>query len=375
MAVLENLEILFTADSSQLESVLKHSTDTVIRGVEKMNDQSVDWTSILSKSISPAIITGIASMFANAIVQYTQFQQSAMNLNNVGTQATSDFASSINEMGRSAYSLAQSAGSSLGDATQSFESFSKAGLDSEAAMSATTAAAGIARETGQSMSDVVSELVTLFENWGVKTLPQVNSALDGLTNSASLGQFSLQDLMSLLSESGPLLKGSTNIATVAVNLQEMTNAAGQSKSSVSQMFSTFLEGFSNTSSNLNIFLGGMSSIKNMLGEGGLIPIFEKITDKVNTFGNNTGLAAQVLGISAQTAQIFGEVSDGAYKKAEKASDDALSHLTPWKQVCMLICPLLRRQLLMLYVLRFKFRNCLSVMRVAVRVIQIGRAHV
>ena len=38
-------------------------------------------------------------------------------------------------------------------------------------------------------------------------------------------------------------------------------------------------------------------------------------------------------------------------------------------LCILLCPLLRRQLLMLYVLPFKFRDCLSVMRVAVRVIR------
>ena len=37
--------------------------------------------------------------------------------------------------------------------------------------------------------------------------------------------------------------------------------------------------------------------------------------------------------------------------------------------CMLICLLLRRQLLMLYVLLFKFKNCLSVMREVVRVIR------
>ena len=38
-------------------------------------------------------------------------------------------------------------------------------------------------------------------------------------------------------------------------------------------------------------------------------------------------------------------------------------------LCILICLLLRRQLLMLFVLRFKCKGCLSVMREVVRVIR------
>lgn len=332
MSVLEKLEIIFTGDSTQLESSIKTIVGLTTRGVQSINDQSVDWTSILSKSISPAIITGIASMFANAIVQYTRFQAAAMNLNDAGTQSTADFANSINSLGGTAYTLAQSAGASLGDTAAAFETFSKAGLDSGAAMQAVIASNNIALETGQSMGDVVKELTSLFSNWGVTTLPQVNAALDGLTNAVGQGQFGFQDLVSTISDSGPLLKTSTNISQIAMDLQHMTNEAGQSQSSVQQMFSTFLDGFANTTSNLNIFLGGMTSIKNALGDGGLIPIFEKITDKVGTFGANTGLAAQILGISATTAQIFGQVTDVAYQKAQKASEDALKSMSPWQQV-------------------------------------------
>lgn len=326
--VIDTLEILIEGDINGLTTKFNQARSKMDQFISGMNDKSVNWESILSKSISPAIITGIAAMFANAIVQYTQFQQSAMNLNNIGSDSTKDFASSISSMGGAAYTLANSAGASIGDTTSAFEAFTKAGLESDAAMAAVIDSANIARQSGQSMGDVVSQLVDLFGNWGVTTLPQVTNALTGLVNASTQGKFSFNELVQTVSQSGNLLKGSTDITSIALSLQHMTSDANLSKGAVSSMFDTFLSGFADTSSNLNIFLGGMNAIKNTLGTEGLIPIFEKITDKVKSFGSNTGLAGQVLGISSQVAQIFGNTSSDALGKAAKGAELAVSKLTP-----------------------------------------------
>jgi hypothetical protein len=332
MATVDTLTILLEADASGLTTKFNQAYNQVKNTVSKMNSQEVDWTSILSKSISPAIITEVAAMFANAIVQYTQFQQAAMNINSVGTQATSDFANSIGDMSGEAYTLAQSAGRSIGDTTSMFEKFSKAGLDAEAAMAATTAASGIARDTGMDLGTVTSELATLFSNWGVHTLPQVNNALDGLVNASGQGQFGFEELIQTISEGGNMLKGSTSIADTAMQLQHLTKEGNLSESAAKTMFDTFIKGFSDTTSPLNIFLGGFDSIKNKLkGSDGLIGVLQDVTDKVHAYGQNTGLAAQILGLSAEEAAIFGSATDKSMRDAAKASDEALKSMTPWQK--------------------------------------------
>src|SRR5579872_6427597 len=189
---LDVLEILIEADARGLETQLKRAGDKIVDFVEKMNSQTVNWESIIAGSLNTAIISGIAATFALAIEQTVAFQNSVMNMNNVATPATQSFADSLNQIGGQAYQLAQSSGQGIGDAASAFEAFSKAGLDSAAATYAVNEASGIAYATNQSFSTVVSELVGLFQNWGVTTTPQVTSALTGLANAAQNGKFTFE---------------------------------------------------------------------------------------------------------------------------------------------------------------------------------------
>lgn len=326
------LTILLEADSTGLTTQLSTAGKNISSFVDKMNSQEVDWTSILSKSISPAIITGIAATFADAIVQYTQFQQSASNLNNVATSSTADFANSANSAGGAVYSLAEQSGASLGDTTQAFETFSKAGLDSAAAMGATSDAAAIARDTGESMTAVVQELSELFSNWGVTTLPQVTAALTGLTNGAENGKFSFDELVSSIATQGANLSKKTDIADLAINLAALSTQSGLTKGTIIDTFQAIAQQSSQSISSMNIlFKGAAHDISD--GPDGLITAFAAINTSIKQYGPAIATTiAQGTGLMSSDVANFAGTAQASFDKAKIAADTLRDHLTPLQKI-------------------------------------------
>lgn len=332
MAVLDTLEILIEADSSGLQTQLKKATDTVIGFVDKMNDQTVNWQSILSGALDTSIISGIASTFALAIEQTVSFQNAALNLNNIATPATASLADSINQVGGQAYQLAQSSGQSLGDATSAFEAFSKAGLDSAAATTAVNEASQIAYATGESYTDVVTELVALFQQWGVTTTPQVTQALTGLANAAQTGQFSFDELIQALTPQGAILQTKTNISDTAISLAELSDQTGLTKTSVLDTFSAIAAGVQNPISSINLLVGNMATAVSS-GPTGLITAFQNIKTKLDEYGPEIATTiGSSIGLAQNDVASFSNTSQAAFTATGNAALALDKNLIPLDQI-------------------------------------------
>ena len=322
------IKILIEGDATGLTSSLRGALETVKKNVNQMNDQSVNWDSILAKTISATIISAVAATFANAISQYSSFANAATNLNNIATPATTAFANSIGQAGGQAYQMANQAGQSLGDTAAAYESFSKAGLDSAAATYAVQEASSIAYATGEQYSSVVQELVTLFQQWGVTTTPQVTNALTGLVNAAQEGTFTFDQLVSTISDQGPLLSAKTNISDVAVNLAVLSTKSGLAQSTILQTFNAIAGAVGTTAITMNAgFNGAAAAIST--GPLGLITAFQDIKKAVDAEGpivaNSFG--SQV-GIMTGSITNFAGASKTAFAGLGAAGTAALSTLTP-----------------------------------------------
>ncbi len=326
MSSLADLVINIEADSSGLETQLKKGMDTIMSFVDKANSQSLDWQSILAGSLDTAIIAGIASTFALAIEQTVNFQSAALNLNNIATPATASLANSINQIGGQAYQLAQSSGQSLGDATAAFEAFSKAGLDSAAATTAVNEASQIAYATGESYTNVVSELVTLFQNWGVTTTPQVTEALTGLANAAQNGKFTFDELISAMTPQGAILATKTNISDVSLQLAELSTKSGLTKDSILSSFNTITTAASQGLANpINNLVGNMSTT--LTGPDGLIGAFQKVGAFINQGGPAmAGIWGNALGLMSGDTASFENTSTASFQATATATDILRTHL-------------------------------------------------
>jgi hypothetical protein len=315
MAILDNLEILITADSRGVENVLKSTLQTVLGTVNQINSQEVDWTSIFTSAISPTMIVAVATMFALAISNAVDFNAAANNLNNLNTTGVDSMNNSLTNTA----SLAESSGLMLGDTSSAFNSFSSAGLDAAAAALATSDAAGIARDTGESLSTVVSNLATLFNQWGVTTSSGVTSALTGLVNASQNGEFNFDELTSAISDKGPFLKTQTNISDTAVSLASLSLKSGLSKSTILDSFSAIAEGATSNFSPMSVLVGNVSNAITS-GPEGLITAFGNIEKYVQKVGPS--IAQSTLQTTGLMSKDIADLSSSSVTNMDASADSA-----------------------------------------------------
>lgn len=326
--ILDELTILIDADAKGIENTLKKTLGMVTGTIGQMNKQEVDWTSIFTRSVSPAIIGAVASMFALAISNLVSFNNAATNLNNNAIPATDALGNTIGMTTDQIYGMAQAAGRGMGETTAAFNAFTKAGLDGAAATYAVQEASQIAFASGQDFASVVKELSELFSNWGVTSTPQVTNALTGLVNAAQNGKFTFDELVKTISDQGGILKGSTNISDLSLNLAALSAQSGLTKKDVVDTFQAIAQGVSNPLNNINLLIGNMSKAITS-GPDGLITAFEMIKTKVDQYG--PAVAATVLsstGLSSAAIKDFGGITRESLEIARMAVDDLRAHLVP-----------------------------------------------
>jgi hypothetical protein len=300
MTTIDTLQILVEADASQIEGVLKRALTTVTGAVSSMNKQEVDWTSIFTRAVSPALIAGVASTFAIALEQFTAFNTAAINLNNTATPATAEFASGIGKASGDIYNMASSAGRGLGDTADAYYAFTKAGLDNAAAQYAVVKASGIAYDTQTDLKVVTNELSNLFEKWGVTTTPQVTEALTGLTNSLGKGKFSFGEMVDTIASEGSALSGKAHIGDLSIDLQTLSNTTKLTKTAVIEEFHAIAGGVAKPISDINFLVTDMGTAISS-GPDGLITAFSAINTKIHEWGPSVaGELGPKIGISVKT---------------------------------------------------------------------------
>ncbi len=320
---LDTLKILIEADASGLQSQLKSATNTITSFVSSMNKQEVDWTSILSRTISPAIISGIAASFAMAIESAVSFQN-AMQLAGANSQASFNAAS--DQMSSAALGISNATGASaaetaaaLGKLTQLF------GKDTPTAIAATNEAAQLASITGMSLADTVNMLIPIFDAWGIKTVPQVTQAVTDLYTASQNGKIPLKELADTLANSGVALQGKTTFQDAAIGIEEISNQAGMTKDTTVAAFNAIAQAVLNPYNNLNILSGGVGALSKALDTGGIVAGFEKVSDAIHKSGLPLSLFAQYTNLSTEATKSLGAQTDTVYANTSASIKNVIAN--------------------------------------------------
>lgn len=318
MAVIDTLQILIEADASGLETQLKRGMDTVSRFVDKANSQELDWQKILAGTLDTAIIGGIASSFAIAITQAVGFQNSLLNLNNSAAGTSSAMDAATGSISSGLVNAATQAGASLGDTASAYEALYKQIGDASGAQSLTGQIGEIAMELGTNLTTLMPQIIDLFNQWGITSLPAAESALQGLVESAGQGKFSFSELLNIISQQGPILQSRTNVSDLALQLQALSNVSTLSKGTIENNLSAIANSVANPLSTMNLLAG---TGKAFTGPDGLITAMQKL----NGFLSQAGATAQTFGaqfgLSASTVTQDANTSASALKGAKSATDD------------------------------------------------------
>ncbi len=263
---IDTLKILVEADTAGLQSQLKRAGSNIQSFVGSMNKQEVNWTSILSRTISPALIGGIAATFAMAITEALNFQNA---MGNAAATSSTEFQKNLGPASQAALKLQATTGqsaskiaSAMGYATQALGSY-------DAAQQLVADASLYATVSGRDLLDLVKELTPAFANWGIKTAPKVKEAMAQLIEVAAQGKVPLDQLISTLSDSGIALKSVTTFGQTAAAIEALSNQAGMTGDTAVSAFNKFAQAALDPMDNLNLLSGGVGKIKNDIEDEGI----------------------------------------------------------------------------------------------------------
>lgn len=216
------LKIIIEGDATGLTSQLKKAGNTITQFVGSMNRQEVDWTSILSKTISPAIISGIAATFATALMEAVNFQNSMTEAANTSTTA---FQASSGAISSSALAIQAATGQSAGGVASAMGYASQALGNTTDATNLVAEASRYALSTGIPLMTLVQSFIPVLQEWGI-TGAQVIPTIDKLFGSAAQGKIAIEDLLKSMANTGSMLVGKVSIDNAAASLEALSKEAG-----------------------------------------------------------------------------------------------------------------------------------------------------
>ncbi len=327
MAALETLEILIEADRSGLESQLKQASTSIQTFVSSMNRQEVNWTQILSKSVTPALIATIASTFAIAITQALQFQN-AMQQSSLS--AADSFGNNAANMSDAVLQTSSDTGKSATDvatAMGAVEQVFKSAADAQTVLNAVAEEASI---RNMEVADAAKTLVPLFNQWG-ESASNVSNDLAVINASVKEGRINFDDLTTALTEqASAFVKVGMSIPQVASQLELISRDSSLTNDVVVSTFDAISKAIMNPNDQLNVLLGGINRVADDINRGGLPAVFKDISDHIRSAGNNAVSLYSATGLSAKAITQFGEQGKSAFDQIIPESDKLISNVSNLK---------------------------------------------
>lgn len=283
MASIGELELIIGADATALTAVIKDTTRTVTSLLDSMNSQSIDWEKILTGTISPAIIGGIASMMAIGIEQALNFQDAMTTAANNSSTAFQD---GMGNASSSVLGISNATGQSASDVATN-TGLAATALGSMAAGTALVSQAAILANAGiGDLGTNVSELIPVMKEWGITDAGQIVTTITELAGVAHQGQVPLSQLLDAMSNTGGVLQGKTDILSAASSLEAYSNQAGMTANTAVISFTKIANNLQNTATASQNTVIGMGSYNNQLtilknlGIDGLLAKMESSLEKM-----------------------------------------------------------------------------------------------
>lgn len=300
--LLDTLLIKIDGDARGIQSVIKSAVNTATGAVQTINKQEVDWTSIFTRSVTPAIIGGIASMFAYAIDQSLQFQQA---MNETGTAAGQN-SGQIAQMGQSALNLSTQVPESAQDIANAMAQVSAIFSGVADQQQVVAAMAELAASGFGSLNDITNASIGIFKQFGVTTSDQAIDVLTSLMHAAEGAKETIPALAEQFSGFSDQLPGTiktlgTFNGLISTFASEVANLGANG---ATQIFQALAASSSSAAGPMEILGQSFGSIqKSLLTDGGLTAIMNasKTLDKM---GPQAAMVATSFGLSAQQVSQF-----------------------------------------------------------------------
>lgn len=304
--MLDTLTLLIEADARGMTATLNSAVKNIKDMVTVANNQQIDWKKILSSGISTSLIGLIASAFAIGLSQALQLQ-TALQQANLSSSTTTGSGTAAETQG--VLNTSSQTGESAADVAAGLATISQGMKDTADSQGLLNAVSQEAYITNQSVADTANQMIPLFQQWGITTVPQAEQAMAALNQAVKEGNISFSDLVGALTTNGTAFSSiGQTIPQTAVSLELLSKQSGMTADSAVSAFDAIGNAVQNPISNLDALQGGVGSVAKAIQSGGLAGAFSSIATQIG----NAGSAAQALfggtGISPDAVTRLQEVA-------------------------------------------------------------------
>lgn len=302
--ILDELTIMIEADARGIESTLKKTLGIVSGTIGQMNKQEVDWTSIFTRAISPAIISGVASVFALAISQSLAFQQS---MNTTGT-AAGESAGQIAQTGQAALNMSANLGQSAGNIANTMLQVSSIfGANTQDTKDVTQAMSELADSGFGSLNDITQSTIVLFKEFGVTTRSQAIDMLTSLMHAAQGAKESIPAIAQQFGQFAPALVAAgasvKSFNGLIASFGGIIESAGLPAANA--QFTALASSANNVVGPMELLgVSSLPGIKSAIQNGDLVGLLDKTATKLHDMGSNAYLVATAFGFSKDQIDQF-----------------------------------------------------------------------
>jgi hypothetical protein len=292
---LDTLQILIEADAAGLKSQLLRAGDNIKSFISSMNKEEVDWTSILSRTISPAIITGVAATFAMALTNMLQFQNEVATTGQTTADSFSDNSAAVS---KEITSLSNKWGVSTGNISNAAGYVYKAFGNTAESSTILSKATAVASTGLMSVQEAAKLMTDVLVAWNINTAPEAASALDRIWDASKNSKLSFSDFTGVLIENGPQMRNiGIKIGDMAIAMEAFSQTTGITGDNIKETFSLITDAATNSGSKLVGILGSNGTVSKELREKGFGSVLTELSNKVTGLGSNAVTVLGSLGVS------------------------------------------------------------------------------
>lgn len=302
-SAIASLEVAFTADKKGLESALKSASNTMAQFVDRANSNKIDWTKIMTATLSPGtIIAEIGALFSLAVASAAGFQEAMAN---TGAQSTDAFRGANSAISDAAVGISDATGQSAGDVAQALgiaaKGFSDLSIQSEIVNEASMMASrGIGTVTQNT-----EMLVDALRAWGITTAPAAQQAMDKLAVAAINSGIDFATFARTITDQAPNLKASMDFNTAVSSLYAMSTQAGITGTQAVAMFTNIGNAIGAPLSQAGLLLKNIGGIEGAIKAEGVVGAFDKITQYLSSKSTPAAHAlGEAMGFTAMQVDIL-----------------------------------------------------------------------
>jgi len=169
-------------------------------------------------------------------------------------------------------------------------------------------------------------LAETLTSWGVSSYNEANDALNALLTSSKTGKFTLGELATEMKKVGIALRDKMSFKEAVAGLAAFSANSSVTKDVARESFEAIAKAAQDPIDSLNMMLGGVNSVNDVLKEGGIVEAFKQIGITIQKYPQDAAVAlGDQFGLTADSVSAFRDIAISSFDDIAKKQQEVMTN--------------------------------------------------